>query len=379
MLEKRVKLFGAAILRLPCRRWALFLRSVNPVSNLVRGHDGAIAGGVTAGSVTTEGVPAARVSSGRMVQESTEANGVVWRQARADDVVPALCMILGVAGRAAEESQAADFMRFTATRGVSLSEMWVAEYGKTLLWAVLPMVSPGRTVLLFGAPAAFAGNTPAVVRETLERVCRHFGHHDIQLAQALIDPTDELTIDEYLDAGFQWMAELIYLQRSIRRTTAPPPLQEPFALHTYSAQMHSAFAAGISASYEQSLDCPPLNGRRGVEDIIAGHKAAGDFDPNDWFLLTHRDQPVAVLLLTCTTHGDGMELVYLGLAPDVRGQGLGDYLMRVAEARVVERKLNRLTLAVDSQNAPALRLYHRHGLRHVTRKVALMRELTAAP
>ena len=34
-----------------------------------------------------------------------------------------------------------------------------------------------------------------------------------------------------------------------------------------------------------------------------------------------------------------------------------------------------LALAVDAQNAPALKLYHRHGLRHVGVKLALMRQL----
>lgn len=336
---------GTAILRLLRGLSRVFLRSVNPVSNLI----------------------------------GAGAREVVCRPARPDDVVPALRMILGVSTQLAEETQAADFMRFTARRGVSLSDIWVAQAGKRLIWSVLPMVSPGRTVLLFGAPAAFAGGRTAAVWETLDRVCADYTARGVQLVQTLLDPADEVTISVYLERGFQWMAELIYMQRAIRRATAPPPLPESFQLHAYSPHMHEAFAAAISASYEQSLDCPPLNGRRDMNDVIAGHQAAGEFDPADWLLLTHRDDPVAVLLLTRTSHGDGMELVYLGLSPHVRGRGLGDYLMRVAEARVVERKLQRLTLAVDSQNAPALRLYHRHGLRHVTRKAALMKPFGTGP
>ncbi|HSV13144.1 MAG TPA: GNAT family N-acetyltransferase, partial [Tepidisphaeraceae bacterium] len=140
-------------------------------------------------------------------------------------------------------------------------------------------------------------------------------------------------------------------------------------------QTHAAFAAAIIASYENSLDCPPLNGIRDVEDIIAGHKAAGEFDPADWFVLMHHEAPVAVLLLSRTIHGDAMELVYLGVAPQARGHGLGDHLMRIAAHRMIERKIRRMTLAVDNLNTPALRLYHRHGLQRVASKLAMMRRL----
>lgn len=144
---------------------------------------------------------------------------------------------------------------------------------------------------------------------------------------------------------------------------------------TYSQATHGAFGAAILGSYENSLDCPALDGTRGIEDIIAGHKAAGLFDPNDWFVLLHGEQPVAVLLLAETHQSDGMELVYLGLSPSVRGYGLGNYFMQLAEARVVEKKLDKLSLAVDAINEPALKLYYRHGMKQVTSKVALMRSL----
>ena len=52
-----------------------------------------------------------------------------------------------------------------------------------------------------------------------------------------------------------------------------------------------------------------------------------------------------------------MELVYLGLSPDVRGAGLGNYLMQVAEARVHEKKVNKLSLGCrceESARAEAL-------------------------
>jgi ribosomal protein S18 acetylase RimI-like enzyme len=72
-----------------------------------------------------------------------------------------------------------------------------------------------------------------------------------------------------------------------------------------------------------------------------------------------------------------MELVYLGLVPQARGQDLGDILIRKALATAAEHHGSQMQLAVDSLNAPALKLYFRHGFKRVATKLALMRNLRA--
>jgi ribosomal protein S18 acetylase RimI-like enzyme len=119
-----------------------------------------------------------------------------------------------------------------------------------------------------------------------------------------------------------------------------------------------------------------LNGRRNIEDVLAGHKAAGEFDPALWFLLlAPGGVPAGVLLLSRSTRTDALELVYLGLLKQHRGRGLGDVLMQHALASAVRIGSRRLSLAVDSQNTPALRLYHRHGLSRICTRLALLRDL----
>jgi ribosomal protein S18 acetylase RimI-like enzyme len=51
--------------------------------------------------------------------------------------------------------------------------------------------------------------------------------------------------------------------------------------------------------------------------------------------------------------------------------------MRLAVAETARREFTELSLAVDARNAPALRLYHRHGMRRVGRRLALVRDLRA--
>ena len=85
--------------------------------------------------------------------------------------------------------------------------------------------------------------------------------------------------------------------------------------------------------------------------------------------------PAGVLLLNRSTRTDALELVYLGLAPGYRGRDLGDLMMRRALATASCVGARRLSLAVDRENLPALRLYQRHGLSRVCSRIALMRDL----
>jgi ribosomal protein S18 acetylase RimI-like enzyme len=149
----------------------------------------------------------------------------------------------------------------------------------------------------------------------------------------------------------------------------------------YTPETHSLFANGILASYQQSLDCPGLNGVRRIEDIVAGHKAGGEFDPRHWYVLVDRNQasentaPLGVLMLSKLPRGDSAELVYLGLAPEARGKSLGDWMMRRAFTTAASMGVARLSLAVDSINSPALKLYYRFGMARMGSKVAMMRTL----
>ena len=208
----------------------------------------------------------------------------------------------------------------------------------------------------------------------MEVVTRHFAAKNFQLIQVLIDPAEQATVGMYTDRGFGPMAELIYMHRAFRKM-AMPPLPVGARLLTYSESTHPLFAAGILATYEQSLDCPQLNGVRDIEDVILGHKSAGAFDPADWFVLMAGEEPIAVLLMTRVNNMDGMEIVYVGIKPASRGRGLGDYLVRLATGHATLRKCKHIALAVDAQNRPAISLYQRHGFERSTSRIALMREL----
>jgi len=286
----------------------------------------------------------------------------------------ALSFVLGDKHYRADDSRVDEFIEVAGQRGILLSRMYAAELAGKMIWSLLPVQNPGRTILILGTPHASADlSEPA--RQTLLLCCDEFGKAGIHVAQALLEPGDAALANLYTSAGFVRIAELYYMQRTIRRAKEVPTLPDAFRILTYSLANHALFAQAILNSYEQSMDCPMLSGMREIDDIMAGHQSVGIFDPLDWMVVLQRDVPVAVLLLNQTIHGEGLELVYLGVCPEARGQGLGEYLMRVTERRVVEKNAGALSLTVDSKNIPAVKLYHRHGLERAATKIAMIKNL----
>jgi GNAT superfamily N-acetyltransferase len=309
------------------------------------------------------------------------AQPVHCRPALPDEVHPALGMILGGGGKLADDQQVAEFLAFADQRRIVISDLWIAASGGVMLWAILPIVSPGRTTLLFAPSDPPHPHIVPAAGALLDTVCNKYAANDVQLAQVLLDPADDAGRRMLEAHGFRRMAELIYLHAAVRRPLPPPELPADLAQMNYTPQTHALFANAILASYQQSLDCPALNGVRRIEDIIAGHKAGGEFDPRHWYVLCDRNKPIeettpiGVLLLSRLPRGDSAELVYLGLAPSARGKSLGDWMMRRAFTTAASMGVARLSLAVDSINAPALKLYYRFGMAKMGSKVAMMRKL----
>lgn len=297
------------------------------------------------------------------------------RAARRPEIEKGLRLILATSAGPASDDAVLDFLAFAMNRRIETSTMRVALAQDRIVWAMLPIVSPGRTVLVMSPGRTFRQTPESAMSLLAEHICATYLDANLALVQVLLDPAAAEVRSAYAIAGFSELAELLYLQRGLLHVPdllPPPPGLE---LRNYDAASHADFARTIERSYEASLDCPALNGVRGIADVIAGHKAAGFFDPSMWFLLREGGEGRAVLLLNASTQHGAAELVYLGVAPSARGRGLGDFLMRLAMAESARREFTDLTLAVDSRNQPALGLYYRHGMRRLTSRIALVRRL----
>lgn len=302
--------------------------------------------------------------------------GAQVRPAHEGELQAAIRIILANASGHADEMQVREFLRLAMAHREDAGGVWVAEQGGKILAAVMPVVSPGKTMLLF-LPAHLHGQPQTLLmKRLLDAVCARAREQGVHLAQSLLEVHDEALLSLMGACGFGRLAELLYLQTVVAKV-AEPPLPAGCKWLTYTSARHELFASTILATYQDSADCPGLNGLRNIDDILAGHRATGDYDPGSWFLLCENENAVGAVLLSKVMRSDVTELVYLGLIPQKRGRGLADILMRRAAATAMASKHGRLSLAVDAGNLPALKLYWRHGMQVVGRKLALLRDLRA--
>ncbi|MEM1212186.1 MAG: GNAT family N-acetyltransferase [Planctomycetota bacterium] len=301
---------------------------------------------------------------------------------------------------------------------------WAAS--EQLRAAVMGLPQPGKTAMLFLSPSVggWAGGgragverVGALVRSVSDRLLAESvggagaqalegieaDGGPIRIVQALLDPGQVLEQEALGVAGFSRLAKLVYMARTLEPDRRAQQLDlsglqaeneagsSGWRELGYSPLTHAAFASGVLASYEDTQDCPGLLGLRTIEDVLAGHRATGRFDPSLWRVLMWGDQPAAVMLLAAvgqlgsdaTDAGSGAtrppaetyELVYLGVAKPFRGQGLAGRLLRHGMAVVEARGGRRLLLAVDDRNEPAVSLYRALGFRATARKLAMIRHL----
>jgi mycothiol synthase len=222
---------------------------------------------------------------------------------------------------------------------------------------------PGALGLLF-PPHTFAGREPdtdALLAAALGwlrgrgvKVCQSFAPGG--------DRSDEAVLAR---GGFRHVTAVVHLCGEVAPQARPA---DGLAFEPVADANRAAFTAALLASHDGSLDCPELTGARTAAELLDGFRGPPPFRPGWWVLARHGGEPVGVVMLDTGAEVGAVELNYLGLVPAARGRGWGEELVRFALRAACEDHTRALTLSVDARNAPARRLYDRHGFREVDRR-----------
>jgi len=274
------------------------------------------------------------------------------------------------------------FLSYSRDYNLPLNELYAAYRGERPVAAALILPNAGRSGMVFASPASTSDDA-ALAGRVVDEAARQQDASQMRLLQALLEPEQPLMRQVLEAGGFEPLAMLQYMGRDADLPAVPfEPGDSEMALVTWSRQNRELFARAIEASYEGTADCPALVGLREIDDIIAGHMAAGRFVPDLWFALHRQGEPIGVMLLNELTQGAGFELVYLGIAAPWRGRGLARSLLAYGLGQGSERARAtwaadnpRLQLAVDEANTAARELYAHFGFRASTRKLAMIRSL----
>lgn len=276
------------------------------------------------------------------------------------------------AGPAADMvARTVEFYDDNQRRGIRSEIHTAASPDGELVNACITLDSPGRAALLV-FPATVSGRAAALAAPTMLRVAVDSAwRRPLKLLQILLPPRAEAVRRTAESVGFRFLTTLIYLERvaAPESIQASPTVQDLNWIE-YAPENESLFRAAVQSSYTQSLDCPELTGTRDLSEVLAGHRAAGDFHRSLWSVAMRDSSPAAVLLLAHLPKQNAVEVAYMGVSLENRGTGVADAVLHRALRQSAAVGARSLSLAVDERNLPARRLYARWGLRRIAERAA---------
>jgi len=272
-----------------------------------------------------------------------------------------------------------------ARRGrVDLSGLWVARRtgwggGDRVVGAILTQRLAGRAVALWPPEVRSRWNRGAIAARLVREVVEAHRAEGAAIVQAVLDESaDPRNALDLVRGGMPRVTDLIFMRRDV---AAPRPLPirsggPRLRWRGLDETGEEVFRRALGATYAGSLDMPELEGVRSLGDVMAGHRATGEFAPHLWRLgtLPERSDPAAVLILSPIPGREAWEVVYLGLVPEVRGLGLGaEIIAHARDLALADQRVSTLELAADARNQPALKLYQATGfIPHDRRSVHLV-------
>ena len=202
--------------------------------------------------------------------------------------------------------------------------------------------------------------------------CGWLESQEAVLAQSLLAtiPAEDRNVLEA--AGFTHLAELLYLVAPSDQYPEQPPAGM-LQLRPAGRVGYERLVAVVEGTYTATRDCAGLDGVRHIDDVMAGYRAAGCSGADEWYLVQCGGEDVGCLILADHPRQGNLELVYMGVLPGWRGRGWGVEIARWAQWRARRLGRDRLVLAVDAANGPALAAYAAAGLAAWDRRSAYLR------
>ncbi len=238
--------------------------------------------------------------------------------------------------------------------------------------AAIVVACPGRVGMGFYSASDLPGVALDALAPVLGGAADEALSAGVAFVQTLIPPSRSVELPALAEAGFQPLAELVYLHHDLRleppRSTARPT---PVTWRTADLLGPDALASLIAATYERSRDCPGLIGLRTPAETLASHEASGVYHPKSWWIVEVDGAPAGCILLNDSARQpDCAELVYLGVAGRYRGLGLGRRMLGEAIAWARRTGRQGVEVAVDSANDYAMELYLQAGFVERSRRLA---------
>lgn len=319
-------------------------------------------------------------------------------QAGPGELSAALQLVFGRMEEPVRAAQIAAAKQENERDGGSRQILLVARRASGLAAAAWIQILPGRVASLWPIGLA-AGEGAATSAAILEGAIDFAGAAGVRLMQTLLETDVGPEADGLRHCGFRQLTHLLYLVS----LSADFPAVEPHGDLVFEpvGQMGSAEISEhaterlmqiIQRTYVGTLDCPGVHRLRKIEDVLATYRGIGKFDPSRWYFVRCENADIGCLLLANHPEERTCELLYMGVTPEARGNGRGVQIVRRAQwiagicglrkargeksaEENVASPIERLVLAVDAENSPAIAMYAAAGFKTWDRRSVFLREI----
>src|SRR5262245_26373089 len=209
---------------------------------------------------------------------------------------------------------------------------------------------PGAGGLVW--PPCVAGERKAVEDRLVEAGCAWLREQGARVIQCLLADKEAPLSPPLLRNGFRLVTGLTYLRHGLRLDARHLALPATLSMEGYHPTEPAAFHETVLRTYEETLDCPEVNGVRTIEEVIQGHQAQGGYDPRRWWLARRGGEPAGVLLTVEPSRGE-WEVAYMGVVREARRRGVGREMLVHALCEARAAGVERVILSVDDRNSPA--------------------------
>ena len=280
------------------------------------------------------------------------------RSASPDELGPALALLFQRFPPEGCEGRVRHTLALIAAGEIAREGVLVARDHGNLRGAMVCVPLAGASGLVW-PPQAVGADCARVEDELLRGGLAWLRAGGAKLVEALLLPSESDCAAPLLRNGFHHITRLLYLRRplDVWDGDAADAGESGLTFAPYGEETRAAFHATLIRSYVDTHDCPELNGVRQIEEVIAGHKAQGGFDPSRWWLALADGRPLGVLILADLPEWSSWDVAYVGVVPEARGRGVGRALMTHALRAAAAGRVSQVTLAVDKRNGAARRLY----------------------
>jgi ribosomal protein S18 acetylase RimI-like enzyme len=253
-----------------------------------------------------------------------------------------------------------DDLLAAASRGErSLDGLLAAWRGNEVAAAIWTERHAGHTAGIW--PPQLTNEAPERLAEALlARALVELEAKGVTMVQCLVLTDASPDAQRLQRAGFEHPCDLLYLV-SQKGHFPSAPVATNLTFVPVERANFDGLAKLVESTYEGTLDCPALDRRRDCRDVLEGYRATCRGDLSHWFVVRAGGGDVGCLLLASDEREQSWELVYMGLVPAARGRGWGLELVRHAQWLIGQRVGERLVLAVDAANEPALKIYAAAG------------------